>query len=236
MYDPSIGRWLQEDPIGFDAGDVNLYRYTKNNPVSERDPSGLLSVGAELAKIVKPAPQVSGNEERDTWRQQHAVELAEAIRQRDVRIGIHRLLNIGVPFENWRMDVREQVRDAEQYYRNRVVSINQYYGRLYWNSYLREAEANERMLPKPINGPTSLNETLIPPGLIPSDLWIRTEPREIQSFVRGAVDFWRRTGSIRPEAGITRDPAEPGFGPRIGGARLNRLGVRIEIPLPLRLP
>ncbi len=25
-YDPTIGRWLSEDPIGFTAGDANLYR------------------------------------------------------------------------------------------------------------------------------------------------------------------------------------------------------------------
>src|SRR5579862_9398028 len=27
------GRWLTEDPIGFDGGDINLYRYSRNRPV-----------------------------------------------------------------------------------------------------------------------------------------------------------------------------------------------------------
>jgi RHS repeat-associated protein len=40
-YDASIGRWLSEDPIGFNAGDANLYRYVGNGPVNARDPSGL---------------------------------------------------------------------------------------------------------------------------------------------------------------------------------------------------
>ena len=40
-YDPLVGRWLNEDPIGFDAGDMNLYRYVGNNPVGNVDPSGL---------------------------------------------------------------------------------------------------------------------------------------------------------------------------------------------------
>ncbi len=40
-YDAVTGRFLREDPIGFDAGDVNLYRYVFNNPVNLRDPSGL---------------------------------------------------------------------------------------------------------------------------------------------------------------------------------------------------
>ena len=32
-YDPELGRFLNEDPIGFEGGDVNLYRYVFNNPV-----------------------------------------------------------------------------------------------------------------------------------------------------------------------------------------------------------
>jgi uncharacterized protein RhaS with RHS repeats len=41
MYDPSIGRWIQEDPEGFDAGDANLYRFVNNNPTILTDPTGL---------------------------------------------------------------------------------------------------------------------------------------------------------------------------------------------------
>ncbi len=41
MYDPKIGRWLEEDPPGFDAGDGNLYRYVGNNATNATDPSGL---------------------------------------------------------------------------------------------------------------------------------------------------------------------------------------------------
>jgi uncharacterized protein RhaS with RHS repeats len=41
MYDPSIGRWMEEDPIGFSAGDMNLYRYLGNSPVNATDPNGL---------------------------------------------------------------------------------------------------------------------------------------------------------------------------------------------------
>jgi RHS repeat-associated protein len=40
-YDSNTGRWLSEDPIGFRAGDANLYRYVGNEPTRYTDPSGL---------------------------------------------------------------------------------------------------------------------------------------------------------------------------------------------------
>ena len=40
-YDASIGRWASEDPIGFAAGDANLYRYVGNAPENSTDPLGL---------------------------------------------------------------------------------------------------------------------------------------------------------------------------------------------------
>ena len=43
-YDPEIGRFLSEDPLGFEAG-VNFYAYVGNNPVNANDPSGLCPAG-----------------------------------------------------------------------------------------------------------------------------------------------------------------------------------------------
>jgi RHS repeat-associated protein len=40
-YSPVLGRWLQPDPIGFAAGDVNLYRYCANGILRFVDPFGL---------------------------------------------------------------------------------------------------------------------------------------------------------------------------------------------------
>jgi len=40
-YDPAIGQFLQPDPIGFAAGDLNIYAYVSNNPYNWNDPSGL---------------------------------------------------------------------------------------------------------------------------------------------------------------------------------------------------
>jgi RHS repeat-associated protein len=40
-YDPATGRYLSKDPIGFLAGDMNLYRYVLNNPINRIDALGL---------------------------------------------------------------------------------------------------------------------------------------------------------------------------------------------------
>jgi len=41
-YDPETGRWLSEDPIGFAAGDANLFRYVGNSVTNAGDPTGLV--------------------------------------------------------------------------------------------------------------------------------------------------------------------------------------------------
>ena len=39
-YDPSVGRFITEDPLGFGGGDVNLFAYVQNNPIRWVDPFG----------------------------------------------------------------------------------------------------------------------------------------------------------------------------------------------------
>ena len=40
-YNPVTGAFVSVDPLGFDAGDSNLYRYVGNGPTNGMDPSGL---------------------------------------------------------------------------------------------------------------------------------------------------------------------------------------------------
>jgi RHS repeat-associated protein len=49
-YDAAIARWASTDPIGFEAGDANLYRYVNNGPLWHVDPLGM----APNCKIATP--------------------------------------------------------------------------------------------------------------------------------------------------------------------------------------
>ncbi|QDV52178.1 RHS repeat domain-containing protein [Gimesia fumaroli] len=55
FYGAGEGRFKSEDPIGFDAGDVNLYRYVGNNAATITDPNG-------LAPFSTGSPAISGNQ------------------------------------------------------------------------------------------------------------------------------------------------------------------------------
>ncbi len=65
-YDPLLGQFIQRDPIGFAAGDLNLYAYTWNDPYNWTDPSGLNSLaftgvtGRQVATATAVATTVAG--------------------------------------------------------------------------------------------------------------------------------------------------------------------------------
>lgn len=50
-YDADTGRFLQEDPIFFSGGDLNIYRYVGSNPINFSDPSGLSSAAIERTAV-----------------------------------------------------------------------------------------------------------------------------------------------------------------------------------------
>ena len=58
-YDPRAGRFISEDPVGFDGG-VNFYVYVSNNPVNYADPTGLFRlpdfINLNLGTMVYPPP------------------------------------------------------------------------------------------------------------------------------------------------------------------------------------
>jgi RHS repeat-associated protein len=47
-YDTRTGSWISQDSIGFNAGDVNLYRYVGTNPTNAADPIGEAAAQANM--------------------------------------------------------------------------------------------------------------------------------------------------------------------------------------------
>jgi RHS repeat-associated protein len=59
-YDPSTGRWTRPDPLGFEAGDPNLYAYVMGDPVNMVDPSGLSGCECEGTNMAGAAANAVG--------------------------------------------------------------------------------------------------------------------------------------------------------------------------------
>lgn len=57
-YSAELGRFLQPDPAGFAGGDLNLYRYTGNNPHNKTDPTGLVAA-LEYVELVQDTLEVA---------------------------------------------------------------------------------------------------------------------------------------------------------------------------------
>ncbi|WBY08317.1 RHS repeat-associated core domain-containing protein [Sphingomonas sp. 7/4-4] len=55
IYSPTLGRFLQTDPIGYDD-QANLYAYVGNDPVNGRDPTGMMSCDPEPCPPVASGP------------------------------------------------------------------------------------------------------------------------------------------------------------------------------------
>jgi RHS repeat-associated protein len=69
ILDTQKGRWLSQDPIGFDSGSYNFMQYGDNSPVSFSDPTGLDPINIHLCGWWQPPappapkwPQPPGNQ------------------------------------------------------------------------------------------------------------------------------------------------------------------------------
>ncbi|TWT75087.1 RHS repeat-associated core domain-containing protein [Allorhodopirellula solitaria] len=107
-YDPATGRWLSNDPIGFAAGDANLYRYVGNGPTTKTDPSGLeppnptfaippSSPGMGHAILANRARQIR-NAESARLKNQY-LNLISNTQKQHQQFAYYDLLNLGSLFE-----------------------------------------------------------------------------------------------------------------------------------------
>jgi RHS repeat-associated protein len=64
VYDTATGRFLQTDPLGFAAGDLNLYRYVANDPVNQKDPNGKFArriIGCAIGGLAAASGELAGS-------------------------------------------------------------------------------------------------------------------------------------------------------------------------------
>jgi len=59
-YEPPLGRFINRDPIGYSAGDANLYRYVSNRPLNALDPLGYAEAPPQQVPQM-PAARIPGD-------------------------------------------------------------------------------------------------------------------------------------------------------------------------------
>jgi RHS repeat-associated protein len=82
-YDATTGRWTSQDPLGFDAGDSNLYRYVHNKSTITIDANGLteadmLQFGTAYDQLSKSSKEYVDSELKDV----HNLTMDGATRKR----------------------------------------------------------------------------------------------------------------------------------------------------------
>jgi RHS repeat-associated protein len=83
-YDPATGRFISQDPIGFEAADANLYRYVGNGVMTKTDPTGLSERGPTRPgnkPIDAPPGTVPIDQHPDTKGRERVHQIKEGLRE-----------------------------------------------------------------------------------------------------------------------------------------------------------
>ena len=75
-YDPAVGRWMSEDPIGFEGGETSTSIYIGNSPVVAVDPTG---TGEESSEAKRIAASHWTEIDTDLWRAEEGATFEELV-------------------------------------------------------------------------------------------------------------------------------------------------------------
>jgi len=97
-YDPIVGRFISEDPIGFEANDANLNRYVGNSTVKHKDPSGRKITEAEIASALE---RLNSDEFPD--REEAHRQLVEKVQTGSDIFQVARFIDVSCFRRNWNL-------------------------------------------------------------------------------------------------------------------------------------
>jgi RHS repeat-associated protein len=168
-FDAKTGRWISQDPLGFDAGDSNLYRYVANMATTLSDPSGLVNpviVGAYYAAgalssaislykfVIGPSPVKTGAGAWSVW---YTIKAGSSDAREVIRRARDDLLNnAGHPgFDGWAGKDTDTLREAKvQEYQFRMNVKFEEYDDVTSNEFLGEVRSG---ITVPASGPDSID-------------------------------------------------------------------------------
>ena len=87
-YDASTGRWMSEDPIGFEGGGENLYEYVGNGPTNGVDPSGLANDATTTTHLVVISYFTPFGDRKENTSKDIAELTAKYLREKIALIGV----------------------------------------------------------------------------------------------------------------------------------------------------
>jgi RHS repeat-associated protein len=86
FYDAAAGKWMSVDPIGFEGGDANLYRYVFNQSTTFIDPTGLTYIPIVLISTGAFGPPSLPRPIRQQIYEAQRIELDEAMKEQMAKV------------------------------------------------------------------------------------------------------------------------------------------------------